>query len=739
MALAAAIVVGAGLLGTAVTAGAPSASAASLTGARADAADPAPVDSGLSDRLQDLAALPSEPDPEATAAQVDDAAAELGVAASGAASLQLDDEARVAVSIRYTEGPAQGDIDAVTALGGAVTASSELFGRASAYVPLGGLDALATLPHVASVSEALKPATGADSDAELTADASAAASLAPAASLADAPASCRTVPPVSAAPLRADLASQLYGVDGSGVTVGIISDSYDRSATARSTPAQDVAAGLLPGPGNPCGYETPVEDISDPYAPEDAHDEGRGMAQMVHSVAPGARIVFASVGTDTLTMSDAVRALADAGANVIVDDIYFFEEPTYQDGPLAVTIDDVAARGVTYLSSAGNYTSVGAAGRPSAGYPITSWATTQYRPTSCPADVLTALGAGSFDCMDFDQGPGEDPTDTLTFTARSDNPLSLQWAEPVGYAHGDFRLALSGPSGVELFAPSAAGDPVADGAFDVPTAGTYALSIVRATTAGQQSEITPPLRVLIGAKSALIDAEYFLSQGNDTVGATVSGHSTSEGALSIAAAPWADTAATERFSSSGPAVHYFDYDPHVSPVPVPLPGAQVLAKPDVTSVDRGWSNFFGSPVPDRTDVFQFAGTSAAAPTAAAVVALAKQAAPDATAAELRDALRTTARPIDSPFATLTATQIGGSGLVDAAAYVAAVRAEAPPAPPAPVPAAEGVTRLAATGAAVSDPGIAVPGILAVALLAAGGVLLAAFRLRVIRPDTRRRS
>src|SRR5215213_1517209 len=52
---------------------------------------------------------------------------------------------------------------------------------------------------------------------------------------------------LAAAEARAD-----FGVDGGGVTVGILSDSFDTDAGAPTHAAQDVATGDLPGSGNPC-------------------------------------------------------------------------------------------------------------------------------------------------------------------------------------------------------------------------------------------------------------------------------------------------------------------------------------------------------------------------------------------------------------------------------------------------------------------------------------------------------
>src|SRR5207244_655580 len=78
-------------------------------------------------------------------------------------------------------------------------------------------------------------------------------------------------------------------IDGRGVTVGVLSDSYDRAKTTlEGQPltihaAQDVASGDLPGKGN-ARYPQPVVVVDDSYA--DGEDEGRGMLQIIHDVAP---------------------------------------------------------------------------------------------------------------------------------------------------------------------------------------------------------------------------------------------------------------------------------------------------------------------------------------------------------------------------------------------------------------------------------------------------------------------
>jgi len=93
------------------------------------------------------------------------------------------------------------------------------------------------------------------------------------------------------AQLLAPSARANIGVDGTGVTVGILSDSFNRDPGAPTDAAADVASGDLPGPGSPCGSTTPVAILDDSVAET---DEGRAMAQIVRDLAPGAAVSFAT-------------------------------------------------------------------------------------------------------------------------------------------------------------------------------------------------------------------------------------------------------------------------------------------------------------------------------------------------------------------------------------------------------------------------------------------------------------
>jgi subtilisin family serine protease len=49
-----------------------------------------------------------------------------------------------------------------------------------------------------------------------------------------------------------------------------------------------------------------------------------------------------------------ILALAASGAKIIVDDIIYYAETAYQDGPIAQAINQVTANGAIYFSAAGN-------------------------------------------------------------------------------------------------------------------------------------------------------------------------------------------------------------------------------------------------------------------------------------------------------------------------------------------------------------------------------------------------
>jgi subtilisin family serine protease len=142
-------------------------------------------------------------------------------------------------------------------------------------------------------------------------------------------------------------------VDGAGITIGVLSDSF-----ACNPPA------FLPG----APTSSTDQDVSNDELPSgitilkegecaDGTDEGRAMGQLIHDVAPGASISFHTAFESELDFAEGIQRLENAGADVIVDDVRYFNEPFFSDGMIAQAVDIVAdgGNGVPYFSSAGNY------------------------------------------------------------------------------------------------------------------------------------------------------------------------------------------------------------------------------------------------------------------------------------------------------------------------------------------------------------------------------------------------
>jgi hypothetical protein len=261
------------------------------------------------------------------------------------------------------------------------------------------------------------------------------------------------------------------GVDGSGVTVGVMSDSYDRRSAALTHAANDISTGDLPGPGNPLGNIEPVAVLAD----SPGTDEGRAMLQIVHDLAPKAKLGFATANGGQLAFANNIRALAGdpsapnyrAGfkADVIVDDIIYLDEPFFQDGLVAQAVDEVVAKGVSYFSSAGNRPATQAYDSQIRIVPgsSTSWAGTNLNFANVPA----ALYAGGF--HNFATNGTVDIAQNVQLTAPpagSNNTFVIQWNEPF-----------------DPKTPTAVGAPFASGVGTVPDGGTSQFTF--SGTAGQ--------------------------------------------------------------------------------------------------------------------------------------------------------------------------------------------------------------------------------------------------------------
>ncbi len=468
--------------------------------------------------------------------------------------------------------------------------------------------------------------------------------------------------------LAAASARNGFNIEGSGVTVGILSDSFDTSPFWSTTAADDIASGDLPGAGNPCDRTDAVavlEDFLDPEEP--TIDEGRGMAQIVHDLAPAAPLAFATAFPNEFAFAENIRRLAappgsgGAGAEVLVDDIAYLEEPFFQDGPIGVAIDDVTSAGAAYFSSAGNDNLIDEEGND-----IASWEAPAFRDTKCPPEV-EALGPFE-ECLDFDPTEGgEDPTFGITVEAEETLSVDLQWAEPRFGVEADLDVFLLDDEDKPVIVEEGS-EKFLVGSGDNNIAGGFESTErpVEFFAWENESSEDEEVRLAIdrcfgtcnpGANTAAKPRVKFalVQNGGGVAGDRVPeigrrGHGRPDG-LRPHRQPRRGQrrrgAVQRQFRSralllarpghpllrSRQAAHAA----RRSPEPLEIP------KPDLVATDCGLTTFF---VPTETPgINRFCGTSASAPHAAAVAALMREANPSMSVAQIRTALAASARPV----------------------------------------------------------------------------------------------
>lgn len=440
------------------------------------------------------------------------------------------------------------------------------------------------------------------------------------------------------------------GIDGANVSIGTLSDSYG-CLSASPNVFDDVASGDLPGD---------VVVLQD-YFQSDCSDEGRAMMQLIHDVAPGSRQLFHTAFGGQAVFADGIRALANAGATVIVDDIIYFAEPMFQDGIIAQAVDEVVANGAAYFSSAGN------GGRNA--YESSFQQTVISTP---PALVQVGFDEGNLVVHDFDPGPGVDPYQQMTIPPRSQLVLTLQWDQPFASVSSASPGSANDLDAVVLDETLTTIVNARSGNFFTGLTnnlGNDAVEILRFTNTSftQSRTINLLLPLFDGPVPNYVKYVTFGFQGTfdeyATNSPTLYGHANAEGASAVGAAFYVETPPfgvspplLESFSSPGPTPIFFGVAGNALGQPI------IRAKPDIVAPDGTNTTFFGSSDPEDDGFPNFFGTSAAAPHAAAVAALILDLANgDLTPAQVYAAMEETAVDMDSPgFDNNT-----GAGLVNA--------------------------------------------------------------------------
>lgn len=575
----------------------------------------------------------------------------LHLPASGPGSLMRNESGDIMVYIRVDE-ISETILNSLAESGATIIHIAGDYNTVTAYVDPTHLQALTAVPAVINVGEEVTPRTSGRAWQEVAA--------LPAFGPDDSTSCPGSIISEGDTQLKANTARSTYGVDGSGVTVGVLSDSFDNANGARNTAAADIASGDLPGPGNPCGKTAAVTVLDEGPDADENIDEGRAMLQIVHDLAPGADLTFATAFRGFFSFADNIRALGSTGADVIVDDVGYANAPMFQDGPVSVAVRDVTENGTTYFSSAGNSHL-----EDSGGNAISSYEAATYRPTACPTLFLNgAPGSPGKDCHDFNPGGGTDTMMGFTLANEGFIVVDMQWAEPWYGVTTDIDLFIV-DSDRNILGLSLDENDVRPFEFTFYQNTTGSTQEVFLVIGRFEGDGIPPLKAVLWQANGVVATEYNATNSTDIFGPTIFGHPGARETMSIAAVPFNDANTPEDFSSQGFLTHYFGPVTSTTPAAA-LPAPELRQKPDVAATDGTLNTFFGSP---DGGGYRFFGTSAAAPHAAAVSALMEHRAvqqgiplsPSLSA----NIMKATAAPIANGSPEVT-----GAGLVNAVTAVA---------------------------------------------------------------------
>lgn len=420
-------------------------------------------------------------------------------------------------------------------------------------------------------------------------------------------------------------ARERFGVDGAGIGIGVLSDGIRTLADRQATGDLPPHVTVLPGQ-------------------EGINDEGTALLEIVHDLAPGAHLYFATGFSSEARFAANIEALCDAGADVIVDDVFYYSEGAFQDGTVAQAINSASAKGCFHVTGAGN---------------------------SGNLDAGTAgVWEGEFVPADGDPPTGVEGT-VHDFGGANSNrveglglQLQLKWADPLGASENDYDLYLFDGTLTELRARSTSSQTGTGDPYESihPHQAEVGDRLVVVKASGEDRYLR--LNTLRGRLEHATDGQVFGHFGakNAVTAAAVDARSAG-GADGV----FDGSESVEPFSSDGPRRIFFEPDgTPITPDDFGADGGEVVAKPDIAAADG-----VSTATPGLQD---FHGTSAAAPHAAAIAALALQAAGGPRRATMKD-LRTALASEALDIGTEGADRNSGAGIVMAPAAVEALRSE----------------------------------------------------------------
>lgn len=498
---------------------------------------------------------------------------------------------------------------------------------------------------------------------------------------------------------------QLPNLTGKGIRIGVISTSFAHSSGVRgadTTPAR-CQSGILRNAKDqltgdlPAQVELRNDGCSTGNTGADS-DEGAAMAEIVHDIAPGAAISFHEAGASQVTFAQAIndlckpRSLGGAGANIVVDDMSFYDEPYFQPGIVTKAVENCVHHGVMYFSSAGNDYNHS--------YTFSYDDINPNKQDSHPSNGDKIIYGN-----DFQKWPNGSAFLPITVPAGSHFRVDLQWNQPFisfqkvkrNFPLSDFDLYIMAkdPKTHQMKTLYSSQDRQGKGFYNNPnelvlysndSKQTKTVYLVVNHWSGNAKVLAQNSNVPVKLNLRFPDSSDDVKIGLPYNAASMYGHVFAPGLISVAAMPWYGSmpyyysqqqAFPEDFSSKGAFIHreYFNvagsYQPSFQSVPT------------ITGTDGDDTTFFGNDIPASKDapgepdgLPNFFGTSAAAPAVAAVAALLKQyAGPYVPNAFIRRAMVSTARDVVAGRASKGWDPITGAGEVDAQAALRYLKKE----------------------------------------------------------------
>jgi len=345
--------------------------------------------------------------------------------------------------------------------------------------------------------------------------------------------------------------------------------------------------------------------------------EGSAMLEIIHDMAPGAQLFFATGFGGEANYANNILELHKLGCRVIVDDFVYSSESPFQDGIITNAINKITAEGALYFSAAGNSGNF------------------KYGTSGVWEGDFKAAPYVSEVGYPHDFGNGEILN---RITKEISKPISLHWADPLEKATNDYDLCLFDQQG----------------------------KIDTCSMEVQKGYYSQPYEVITPGKSGTIPKGYYLAifkkkasqnrflhlntdGGNllfSTKGA-IKHHAMSINAFAVAqvsakdkVSPFNGKEIVLKESSDGPRRVFFNAEGvAITPNNFSATGGVLRAKPDITA-----ASCVKTTIPDFSP---FCGTSAAAPHAAAITALLLSKNAALTLTEIHDIFQQTAIDIEA--------------------------------------------------------------------------------------------